>query len=56
MKKLTIRFQIQDENGNVENEGTTETEIDETISQELKFDYLSESDGGPVMRPSKPPR
>ena len=35
---------------------TVELEINEEISQEIKIDYLSVSDGGPVMRPSKPPR
>jgi hypothetical protein len=33
-----------------------ELEINEEISQQIKIDYLSLSDGGPVMRPSKPPR
>lgn len=35
---------------------TVELEINEEISQEIKIDYLSASDGGPVMRPSKPPK
>lgn len=33
-----------------------ELEINEETSQQIKIDYLSVSDGGPVMRPSKPPR
>ena len=35
---------------------TVELEINDEISQEIKIDYLSVSDGGPVMRPSKPPK
>lgn len=33
-----------------------ELEINEETSQQIKIDYLSVSDGGPVMRPAKPPR
>jgi hypothetical protein len=33
-----------------------ELEINEEISQQIKIDYLSASDGGPVMRPAKPPK
>jgi hypothetical protein len=35
---------------------TVELEINEENSQEIKIDYLSVSDGGPLMRPAKPPR
>ena len=33
-----------------------ELEINEETSQQIKIDYLSLADGGPLMRPAKPPR
>lgn len=35
---------------------TVELEINEDLSQEIKIDYLSNAEGGPLMRPSKPPK
>lgn len=35
---------------------TVELEINEETSQQIKIDYLSVSDGGPLMRPAKPPK
>lgn len=33
-----------------------ELEINEETCQQIKIDYLSLADGGPLMRPAKPPR
>jgi len=55
MAKFEGKITVQDENGDTII-ATVDLEIDENISQEIKIDYLSANDGGPLMRPSKPPR
>lgn len=55
MAKFKGEMTVKDNEGN-DVLLTVELEINEEISQEIKIDYLSASDGGPVMRPSKPPR
>jgi hypothetical protein len=55
MAKFEGTLTVQTENGD-EVIASVKLEINEEVSQEIKIDYLSANDGGPLMRPSKPPR